>query len=145
MSVLNKVHNFLAGENAIESNDEDLDYMDTLMEAVASKLYSIYKLAKKDFDENLTPYIKNKEYRVKDLEGSIISDTEKNRQIIGVYLILPGLVNKDKIGRFKEDMFNLLKDSSSPMGNKNYSKGVKLVDKEDPTQGCYLYAIPKGE
>lgn len=131
--------------NYQESADDDLDYMDTLMEAVASKIYAIYKLAKKDFDENLTPYIKNKEYRVKDLEGSIISDTEKNRQIIGVYLILPGLVNKDMIGRFKEDMFNLLKDSSSPTGNKSYGKGVKLVDKEDPTQGCYLYAIPKGE
>ena len=146
MSVLNKVHNFLAGENAIESNDDDLDYMDTLMEAVASKIYAIYKLAKKDFDENLSPYIKNKEYRVKDLEGSIISDTEKGgREIIGIYLISPRLVNKDMIGRFKEDMFNLLKDSSSPTGNKSYGKGVKLVDKEDPTQGCYLYAIPKGE
>ena len=49
------------------------------------------------------------------------------------------------IGRFKVDMFNLLKDSSSPMGTTRYGKGIKLVDKEDPTQGCYLYAIPKGE
>ena len=129
-----------------ESTEEDTDEFEVMMEAMYSKNQEIYKLAKKEFDENLPQYIKNKEYRVKDLEGSIISDAEKGgRELIGIYLISPGLVNKDMVGRFKEDMFNLLKDSSSPTGNKGYGKGVKLVDKEDPTRGCYLYAIPKGE